>query len=72
MKLLTKLLQLIDPFLMGILDQVVVVSGLLDQNCDDDSVVNFGLRPFWKYLKIFKCQDHPHVNENLLIEFTME
>ena len=46
MKLLTKLLQLIDPFLMGILDQVVVVSGLLDQNCDDDSVVNFGLRPF--------------------------
>ena len=44
-------LTLIDPFLMGILDQVVAVSGLLDQNCDDDLVANSGPRPFWKYLK---------------------
>lgn len=39
-------LTLIDPFLMGILDQVVAVSGLLDQNCDDDLVANSGPRPF--------------------------
>ena len=47
-----------DPCLMGIVDQVEAVSGLLDQNCDDDldhsAVANSGHHSFWKYLKAFE------------------
>ena len=43
---------------MGIVDQVEAVSGLLDQNCDDDldhsAVANSGRHSFWKYLKAFE------------------